>query len=150
MLARLVSVVWRLQFRLNCSKTARMGHFYSFEGSNIAYYFARRGYHWLSPFLLPGHGTFGSKWLRSKHKKVQTSAYLFWHGHSMQIFGEIPLSSHNLPSSEQATKTQPKQDYYFISHFSSFLTVYLLFKCRFVAWQRGFPRKFAFCVSVSK
>ena len=47
---------------------------------------------------------------------------------------------------EQARKTQPKQ----VSHFSGFLTVYLLFKCRFVAWQRGFPWKFAYCVSVSK
>ena len=37
-----------------------------------------------------------------------------------------------LPSTEQAVKTQPKQDIFFF-HFSSFLTVYLLFKCRFVA-----------------
>ena len=38
----------------------------------------------------------------------------------------------NLPSTEQAAKTQPKQDLFFF-HFSSFLTVYMLFKCRFVA-----------------
>ena len=30
-------------------------------------------------------------------------------------------------------------------HFSSFLTVSLLFKRRFVAWRRGFPSKFANC-----
>ena len=35
----------------------------------------------------------------------------------------------NLPSTEQAVKTKPKQE----MSFSSFLTVYLLFKCRFVA-----------------
>jgi len=28
-------------------------------------------------------------------------------------------------------------------HFSLFLTISLLFKCRFGAWRRGFPRKFA-------
>ena len=39
--------------------------------------------------------------------------------------------ANNLPSTEQATKTQPKQDQ-FLSHFSPFFTVYL-FKCRFVA-----------------
>ena len=56
----------------------------------------------------------------------------------------------NLPrSTGQATKTQPKQDTFSLSHFSSFLTIYLLFKCRSVAWQRGFPRRFAYCVSVS-
>ena len=27
----------------------------------------------------------------SKNEKVQTNAYLFWHGHSMHIFGEIPF-----------------------------------------------------------
>ena len=32
--------------------------------------------------------------------------------------------------------------------FSSFKTVSLLFKCRFVACQRGLPRKFADCVFV--
>ena len=42
------------------------------------------------------------------------------------------------------TTTQPKT-----SHFSSFLTVQLLFKCRFVDWRRGLPRKFAYCVSMS-
>ena len=50
---------------------------------------------------------------------------------------------------KQATKTQPIQDI-FLSHFSSFLTVYLLFKCRFVAWQRGCPRKCAYRASMSK
>ena len=39
----------------------------------------------------------------------------------------------NLPSTEEAAKPQPKQDKsFFPPHFSSFLTVYLLFKCRFV------------------
>ena len=37
-----------------------------------------------------------------------------------------------------------------LSHFLSFLTVYLLFKCRFAAWQSGSPWKFAYCVLVSK
>ena len=37
------------------------------------------------------------------------------------------------PSTEEAVKTQPKQDKSFPLIFSSFLTVYLLFKCRFVA-----------------
>ena len=32
------------------------------------------------------------------------------------------------------------------SHFSMFLTVYLLFRCCFVAWERGLPWKFACCV----
>ena len=41
--------------------------------------------------------------------------------------------ANNLPSTEQAVKTQPKQNEYFSFFFSSFLTVYLLFKCRFVA-----------------
>ena len=46
-----------------------------------------------------------------------------------------PITRHchanNLPSTEQAVKTQTKQVFFF--HFSSFLAVYLLFKCRFVA-----------------
>ena len=29
---------------------------------------------------------------RSKHKEIQKYAYLFSHGHSMQIFGEIPFT----------------------------------------------------------
>ena len=37
----------------------------------------------------------------------------------------------------------------FNCHFSSFLTIYLLFKWFFVAWQRGFPWKYAYCVSAS-
>ena len=37
-----------------------------------------------------------------------------------------------------------------MKHINNTLTVYLLFKCRFVAWQRGFPPKFAYCVSVLK
>ena len=31
------------------------------------------------------------------------------------------------------------------NHFSLFLTFSLLFKCRFVAWRRGFPWKFTSC-----
>ena len=51
---------------------------------------------------------------------------------------------------DKKTTAQPKKDkvFRFSYHFSSFLTVQLLFKCRFVAWQRGLPRKFADCVSV--
>ena len=37
----------------------------------------------------------------------------------------------NLPNTEKAVKTKQKQVFCF--HFSSFLAVYLLFKCRFVA-----------------
>ena len=45
-------------------------------------------------------------------------------------------------------KNQPKKISYFtfLSRFSSFITVQLLFKCRFVASQGGLPRKFADCV----
>ena len=39
--------------------------------------------------------------------------------------------ANNLPNTEQAVKTKPKQVFFF--HFSSFLTIYLLFKCCFVA-----------------
>ena len=39
--------------------------------------------------------------------------------------------ANNPPSAEQTVKTQPKE--VFLFHFSSFLTVYLLLKCRFVA-----------------
>ena len=90
---------------------------------------------------------------RSKHKKVQTNAYLFWHGHTICTFfntinfGEIPFVKHNLPSTKQAEKNQPKQSF-FLSHFSLFLTIYLLFNWRFVAWQKGFPWTFAYCVCV--
>ena len=51
----------------------------------------------------------------------------------MLIFGKIPFMK---PQNEfeQAVKTKPKQDKSFSFSFSSFLTVYLLFKCRFVAW----------------
>ena len=53
-------------------------------------------------------------------------------------------------STEQMTTAQPKQkEDKFLSHFSLFLTIYLLFKCHFVAWQRGFPWKCAYCVSMS-
>ena len=36
---------------------------------------------------------------------------------------------------EQATKTQLKQDMFSLSYFSLFLSIYLLFKCHFMAWQ---------------
>ena len=56
---------------------------------------------------------------------------------SHNIYYITPITRHchanNLPSTEQAVKTQPKEDKYFFL-FSSFLTIYLLFKCRFVAW----------------
>ena len=72
--------------------------------------------------------------------------------HNIHCITPITRHSHanNLPSTEQATKIQPKQDKFFVLSFFIVLTVYLLFKCRFVAWQRGFPRKIAYCVSVSK
>ena len=37
----------------------------------------------------------------------------------------------DLPSTKQAVKSKPKHVFFF--HFSLFLTIYLLFKCRFVA-----------------
>ena len=52
--------------------------------------------------------------------------------------------ANNLPSTQQVTKTHPKQNK-FLS-----LSFFIIFKCRFVAWQRGFPWKCAHCVSVSK
>ena len=64
---------------------------------------------------------------RSKHKMVPTNACLT-HWHTVCKFS---AKFNNLPSTEQAAITQPKQDFFF--HFSSFLTVYLLFKCRSVA-----------------
>ena len=48
-----------------------------------------------------------------------------------------------LPSTGPENNTaHPKTDkrFSFLSHFSSFLAVWLLFKCRFVAWQMGSPR----------
>ena len=48
-----------------------------------------------------------------------------------------------LPAS---TEQQQKNKLLHLSyHFSFFLTVSLLFKCRFVAWRRGFSWKFASC-----
>ena len=44
--------------------------------------------------------------------------------------------------------TQRDKLFRFSSHFPSFFTVYLLFKCRFVAWERGLPRIFANLVFV--
>ena len=44
---------------------------------------------------------------------------------------QLDCYANNLPSTEQAVKTKTKQVFFF--HFSSFSTVYLLFKCRFVA-----------------
>ena len=62
------------------------------------------------------------------------------------IFGH----PNNLPSTEQATKTQSKQGKFFcLSFFIVFNRVSVL-KCRFGAWQKGFLRKFAYCVSVLK
>ena len=40
------------------------------------------------------------------------------------------VQKNNLPSTEQTTKTQPKQVFSVFFHCSSFLTVYLLFRCR--------------------
>ena len=38
----------------------------------------------------------------SKHKKVQTNAYLFWHGHTVWKFsGKSPLSSHRTTLKQQ-------------------------------------------------
>ena len=50
--------------------------------------------------------------------------------HLLSLLGQCDANS--LPSTEQAVKTKPKQDVFFF-HFSSFLTIYLLFKCHFVA-----------------
>ena len=47
-------------------------------------------------------------------------------------------------TSDNSTKTRNV----FLSHVSSFSTIHLLFKCRFVAWQTGFPWKVACHVNV--
>ena len=65
----------------------------------------------------------------------------------LRIFGHASI----LPSiGQENSVAQPKTDkwFSFSSHFSSFFTVQLLFNCRFVAWSRGLPRKFADCVFV--
>ena len=41
------------------------------------------------------------------------------------------IDANNLPCTKQAVKTKPKQVFFF--HFSLFLTIYLLFKCSYVA-----------------
>ena len=42
------------------------------------------------------------KSIRSEHKKVQTNAYLFQHGHTVCKFsGKSPLSSHNTTLKQQ-------------------------------------------------
>ena len=73
------------------------------------------------------------------------------HGESTTL-NEFQLSLEQiiLPSTGQENNSPtPQKISYFASHISffpfqsSFLTVWLLFKCRFVAWQRGLPRKFA-------
>ena len=53
--------------------------------------------------------------------------------------------ANNLPSTQQVTKTQPKQVSLSLS-----LSLTHIFKYRFVAWQGGFPWMFAHCVPVSK
>ena len=68
---------------------------------------------------------------------------LAWSG---MIVCACQQSSKNRTSCKNSTKT----GFVFLFHFSSFLTVYPLSKCRFVAWSRGFPRKCADCVSVLK
>ena len=98
------------------------------------------------------------------------SSVPFQFSHNTHYITPITRHCHanNLPSTEHVTETQPKQDKilvavvfvsyfssfstiyllfccwsFFLSCFSSFLTIYLLFKCHFVAWQKGFPWKCA-------
>ena len=66
--------------------------------------------------------------LRSRHEKVKKKKHAYFiltRTHSMHIFGEIPFikpqkvkNANNFPSTEQAAKTQPKQDqsFSFIFH----------------------------------
>ena len=61
-------------------------------------------------------------------KNERKRLILFWLNFC-SLFGAWKIVGNNLPSTKQAAKTQPNQNKYF----SSFLTVYLLFKCRFVA-----------------
>ena len=51
-------------------------------------------------------------------------------------FREIPFikPQKKKKKKKKKIKTQPKQDKSFSFIFSSFFSVYLLFKCRFVAW----------------
>ena len=58
----------------------------------------------------------------TKNNEKKRKKYLFWFSF-YSLFGAVI---------EQAVKTKPKQVFFF--NFSSFLTVYLLFQCRFVAW----------------
>ena len=71
-------------------------------------------------FLLSNTSGYGSEF--------QLCSYIINHHSSKR-----KKHANNLPSPEQAAKTQPKQDVFFF-HLSLFLTVFLLFKCRFVAW----------------
>ena len=106
--------------------------------------------------LIPSGGVTRTQKIRSPLMGIQNYIYLSSSSVLLYVRGKeqekknqqtnkkpkTTCNSHanNLPSTEQATTAQPKKKKKKVSHFSSFLTVYLLFKCRFVAWQRGFPQ----------
>ena len=77
---------------------------------------------------------------RKKEKKINSIIKATWGWNRHQPSDIIFITSHrhchanNLPSIEQAVKNSTKTRSVFIFNFSSFLTVYLLLKCRFVAW----------------
>ena len=87
----------------------------------------------------------------------------------MQIFGKSPLLSHkttlkqhinerekpifkttttHLPNTKQVTKPQPQKDKFSLSFFIVFTRLSVIVS--FYGLTKGFPRKFAYCVSVSK
>ena len=82
-----------------------------------------------------------------------------WCHHMYQLFQKITTTLiywlHNtvMPTTFHALnkwhKLNPNKVSFSLSFFIIF-NLYLLFKCHFVAWQRGFPKKCAVCVSMSK
>ena len=67
----------------------------------------------------------------------------------------MPITRHChvniLPTSTEHKKRQKDKLFHFSYHFSLFLTISLLFKCRFVAWRRASPWKFAsYCLCHNK
>ena len=66
------------------------------------------------------------------------------------ILHERPTFFQALDRRKKHSSTKQDKLFRFSPHLSSFLNAELfLFKCRYVAWQRGLPRKFADCVFVS-
>ena len=82
---------------------------------------------------------------------MRWEANVFSFGWAMLVFHVKCLEESSTSSKhwtgKQHSSTETDTVLSFSHHCSSFFTVYLLFKCRFVAWQRGLPWKFD-CVFV--